>query len=65
LGDILALVGPSRCEVLPLEDRESRGIGFIEYTDPRDAEDAIYGLDRKVIDGKEARFFPHTDVEDK
>ncbi len=33
--------------------REPRGIGFIEYTDARDAEDAIYGLDRKVIQGKE------------
>ncbi|CAL8469299.1 g8840 [Coccomyxa elongata] len=32
---------------------EPRGIGFIEYTDARDAEDAIYGLDRKVIQGKE------------
>lgn len=33
--------------------REPRGIGFLEYTNPRDAEDAIYGLDRKIIDGKE------------
>ncbi|EIE21181.1 RNA-binding domain-containing protein [Coccomyxa subellipsoidea C-169] len=32
---------------------EPRGIGFLEFTDPRDAEDAIYGLDRKVIQGKE------------
>ncbi|KAK9908493.1 hypothetical protein WJX75_008640 [Coccomyxa subellipsoidea] len=32
---------------------EPRGIGFVEFTDPRDAEDAIYGLDRKVIQGKE------------
>lgn len=33
--------------------REPRGIGFLEYTNPKDAEDAIYGLDRKVFAGKE------------
>ncbi|CAK0784224.1 hypothetical protein CVIRNUC_007428 [Coccomyxa viridis] len=33
--------------------RLPRGIAFIEYTDPEDAEDAIYGLDRKVYDGRE------------
>ena len=33
--------------------RLPRGIAFIEYTDAQDAEDAIYGLDRKVYDGRE------------
>lgn len=33
--------------------REPRGIGFIEYSDPRDAEDAKYGLDRRMIEGRE------------
>jgi hypothetical protein len=32
---------------------EPRGIGFLEYANPRDAEDAMFGLDRKVLDGKE------------
>lgn len=33
--------------------REPRGIGFIEYSDPRDAEDAKFGLDRRMIEGRE------------
>lgn len=36
--------------------REPRGIGFLEYTDPRDAEDARDAMDRAVIHGREARF---------
>eukprot|EP00884_Botryococcus_braunii_P020718 jgi/Botrbrau1/732/Bobra.160_2s0055.1 len=32
---------------------EPRGIGFIEYSDPRDAEDAKFGLDRRMIEGRE------------
>lgn len=31
--------------------REPRGIGFVEYTSPRDAEDARYGLDgTRILD---------------
>lgn len=33
--------------------REGRGLGFIEFTSPRDAEDAKYGMDRSILDGKE------------
>lgn len=33
--------------------RLPRGIAFLEFTEPKDAEDAIYGLDRKVFDGRE------------
>lgn len=33
--------------------REGRGLGFVEFTSPRDAEDAKYGMDRSVLDGKE------------
>lgn len=38
--------------------RLPRGIAFIEYTDAQDAEDAIYGLDRKVYDGREVSLHP-------
>lgn len=31
--------------------REPRGIGFVEFTSPRDAEDARYGLDgTRILD---------------
>lgn len=33
--------------------REGRGLGFVEFTSPRDAEDAKYGMDRSILDGKE------------
>lgn len=36
-----------------LLSREGRGLGFVEFTNPRDAEDAKYGLDRMVLDGRE------------
>ena len=35
--------------------RELRGIGFIEYTNARDAEDAKYELDKMVLLGREVR----------
>lgn len=38
--------------------RLPRGIAFIEFTDPKDAEDAIYGLDRKLFDGREVGALP-------
>lgn len=38
--------------------REPRGIGFLEYTDARDAEDARDALDRAVIHGREVQSEP-------
>ena len=35
--------------------RDIRGIGFIEYADPRDAADAQRELDRMFLDGREVR----------
>lgn len=34
---------------------EGRGLGFIEFTSARDAEDAKYGMDRSILDGKEVQ----------
>lgn len=47
--------GPVRDVYLPRDyyTRELRGIGFIEYTNPRDAEDAKYELDKMVLLGRE------------
>ena len=39
--------------------RESRGIGFVEFADPLDAEDGIRGLDRMVLEGKEVCLGTH------
>lgn len=39
--------------------REGRGIGFIEFTNARDAEDAKYSMDRSILDGKEVWHFLH------
>ena len=35
--------------------RDIRGIGFIEYAEPRDAADAQRELDRMFLDGREVR----------
>ena len=32
---------------------EGRGLAFIEFVNNRDAEDAKYGMDRQIMDGKE------------
>eukprot|EP00210_Caulerpa_lentillifera_P000009 g8.t2 len=47
--------GPVRDVYLPRDyyTGEPRGIGFVEYTSPRDAEDAKYGLDGTVIFDRE------------
>lgn len=36
--------------------RDIRGIGFVEFADPRDAEDAQRGLDLMFLEGREVRF---------
>lgn len=33
--------------------RRSRGFGFIEYRDPRDADDAMYRMDGSNIGGRD------------
>jgi hypothetical protein len=35
--------------------REARGLGFLEFADERDAADAVRGLDRMVLGGREVR----------
>ncbi|KAL3141429.1 hypothetical protein ABBQ32_004997 [Trebouxia sp. C0010 RCD-2024] len=47
--------GPCRDVYCPRDyyTGEGRGLGFIEFTSPRDAEDAKYGMDRSILDGKE------------
>lgn len=47
--------GPVRDVYLPRDyyTGELRGIGFVEYTSPRDAEDAKYQLDKMVLLGRE------------
>ena len=39
--------------------REPRGIGFLEYSDPRDAEDAKDALDRAIIHGREVSWWQY------
>ena len=58
VGDVQRLA--CRDVYIPVDymTRLPRGIAFIEYTDPEDAEDAIYGLDRKVYDGREVSLTP-------
>ncbi|KAL0038467.1 hypothetical protein WJX77_007397 [Trebouxia sp. C0004] len=47
--------GPCRDVYCPRDyyTGEGRGLGFVEFTSPRDAEDAKYGMDRSILDGKE------------
>ena len=40
---------PESCDVC----RRSRGFGFIEYRDPRDADDAMYKMDGSNIGGRD------------
>ncbi|ESO08793.1 hypothetical protein HELRODRAFT_97732 [Helobdella robusta] len=35
--------------------QESRGFGFVRFYDERDAEDAIDGMDGRIMDGRELR----------
>lgn len=35
--------------------REPRGLGFIEFFDERDAEEAVRGMDRMMLGGREVR----------
>ncbi len=36
----------------PRTRRRPKGFGFIEFVEPRDAEDALYALDRTVVGGR-------------
>lgn len=38
--------------------RRSRGFGFIEYRDPRDADDAMYKMDGSNIGGRDITVSP-------
>lgn len=42
----VAMTSPASC-------RRSRGFGFIEYRDPRDADDAMYKMDGSNIGGRD------------
>lgn len=46
---------PSRaCPACPrCAHRRPRGFGFVEFLDDRDAEDAMHGLDRSMLGGRE------------
>lgn len=45
-----------------VEHREARGLAFVEFSDPKDAEEAKYSLDRSTIGGREVShvYMPHT-----
>ncbi|GAQ87189.1 RRM superfamily protein [Klebsormidium nitens] len=47
--------GPMRDAYIPRDyyTGESRGFGFVEFDDPRDASDAQYDMDRSVLAGRE------------
>ncbi|KAJ1607854.1 splicing factor RRM domain-containing protein [Cryptosporidium canis] len=49
--------GPVRDVYLPLDyySRRPRGFGFVEYMDPRDAQDAVSRLDGSLLDGSTIR----------
>lgn len=49
--------GPVRDVYLPLDyyTRRPRGFGFVEYMDPRDAQDAVNRLDGSLLDGSTIR----------
>ena len=46
--------------------REPRGFAFVEFLDDRDARDAMEGMDRREIDGREVitESRPHHEPED-
>lgn len=50
----------SEAQVRSMLCRRSRGFGFIEYRDPRDADDAMYRMDGSNIGGRDitVRRFP-------
>ena len=43
----------SEAQVCSMLCRRSRGFGFIEYRDPRDADDAMYRMDGSNIGGRD------------
>lgn len=40
--------------------RRSRGFGFVEYRDPRDADDAMYKMDGSNVGGRDITVSPHS-----
>jgi hypothetical protein len=44
---------PSRHPCVSHTTPRARGFGFLEYRDPRDAEEAMYKMDRTVFMGRE------------
>lgn len=42
--------------MVPVKHREPRGLAFVEFSDPKDAEEAKYSLDRSTIGGREVSY---------